>query len=82
MRMSTLCGYLVQRRDLVQGYKLMHKGLENINLPLRGFVRRFYVSNSEEFSFCRKRQDSYNERNTLKLRGDCERNFDRAFSSF
>jgi len=58
----------------------MHKGLENINLPLRGFVRRFYVSNLEEFSFCRKRQFSY-ERNTLKLRGNCERNFDRGFSS-
>jgi len=55
--------------------------LENINLPLRGFVRRFYVSNLEEFSFCRKRQYSYNERNTLKLRGNCETNFDRAFSS-
>ena len=59
----------------------MHKGLENINLPLRGFVRRFYVSNLEAFSFCRKRQYSYNERNTLKSRGHCERNFDRAFSS-
>ena len=59
----------------------MHKGLENINLPLRGFVRRFYVSNLEEFSFSRKMQYSYNERNTLKLRGNCERNFDRAFSS-
>ena len=41
----------------------------------------FYVSNLEEFSFCRKRQYSYNERNTLKFRGNCERNFDRAFSS-
>jgi len=59
----------------------MHKGFENINLPLRGFVRRFYVSNLEEFSFCRKRQYSYNERNTLKLRWNCERNFDVAFSS-
>jgi len=60
----------------------MHKGLENINLPLRGFVRRlFYVSNVGEFSFCRKRQYSYNERNALKLRGNCERNFDGAFPS-
>jgi len=58
----------------------MHKGLENINLPLRGFVRRFYVSNLEKFSFRRKRQYSYYERNTLKLRGNCERNFDRAFT--
>jgi len=38
MRMSTLCGYLVQRRDMVQGYETMHEGLENINLPLGGFV--------------------------------------------
>ena len=44
----------------------MLKGLENINLPLRGFVRRFYVSNLEEFSFRRKRQYSYDERFTLK----------------
>jgi len=55
--------------------------LENINLPLRGFVRRFYVSNLEEFSFRRKRQYSYDERFTLKWRGNCERNFDGAFSS-
>jgi len=60
----------------------MHKELENINRPLRGFVRRFYVSSLEEFSFCRERQYSYNETNTLKLRGNCERNFDGAFSSF
>ena len=44
-------------------------------------MRRFYVSNLEGFSFCRKRQYSYNERNTLKFRGNCERNFDRAFFS-
>jgi len=44
-------------------------------------VKRFYVSNKEEFSLCRKRQYSYNERNTLRLRGNCERNFDSAFSS-
>jgi len=45
-------------------------------------VRRFYVLNYEEFSFCRKRQYSYNERNTLKLRGNCEWNFDGVFSSY
>jgi len=61
--------------------KTMHEGLENVNLPLRGFERRFYVSNIEEFSYCRKRQQSYNQRNTLKLRGNRERNFDGAFSS-
>jgi len=27
----------------------MHKGFDNINFPLRGFVRRFHVSNLEEF---------------------------------
>ena len=42
----------------------MHKGLENINLALKGFVRRFYVSNLEEFSFRRKRQFPYDERFT------------------
>jgi len=61
--------------------KTMHKGLENINRPLRGFVRRFYVSNVEEFLFRRKRQYSHNERNTLKLWENCERSFDGAFSS-
>ena len=44
------------------------------------FTYWFYVSNSEKFSGC-ERQYSYNERNTLKLRGNCERNFDGAFSS-
>jgi len=65
----------------MQGSKKMHKELENINRPLRGFVRRFYVSSLEEFSFCRKRQYSYNETDALKLRRNCERNFDSAFSS-
>ena len=41
--------------------KTMQKGLENISLPLRGFVRRFNVSNLEEFSFRRKRQYSHDE---------------------
>jgi len=68
-------------RPVVQGWKTMHKGLENINFSLRGFVRRFYVSNLEEFSFRRKRQYSYDERFSLKWRGNCERNFDGAFSS-
>jgi len=45
-------------------------------------VRRFYVSSLEEFPFCRKRQYSYNERDSLKLRGNRERNFEGAFSSF
>ena len=50
---------------------------DNNTLIMRGIL-----SNWEEFSFCCKRQKYfYNERNTLKLRGNCERNFDRAFSS-
>jgi len=52
-----------------------------INLPLRGFVRRFNVSSLEEFSFYRKRQYSHNETDALKLRGNRERNFDGAVSS-
>jgi len=43
-------------------------------------MRLFYVSNNEEFSFCHRKQCSYNERNTVKLRRNCERNFDGAFS--
>jgi len=67
MRMTTFCGYLVQRRDLVQCRKTMHKELENINRPLRGFMRRFYVSSPEEFSFCRKRHYSCIETDALKV---------------
>jgi len=59
----------------------MHKELYNINLPLRGFVRRFNVSSLKEFSLCGKRQYSYNETDALKLRGNRERNFDGAVSS-
>ena len=44
-------------------------------------MRRFNVSSLEEFSFRRKRQYSYNETDALKLRGNCERNFDGAVSS-
>ena len=59
----------------------MHKELYNINLPLRGFVRRFNVSSLKEFSLCGKRQYSYNETDALKLRGNREMNFDGAVSS-
>ena len=59
----------------------MYKESENISRPFRGFVRRFYVSSLEEFSFCRKRQYYYNETDALKLRGNCERKFDSAFPS-
>jgi len=51
------------KKDLITelvSYKMYHNELENIKLSLRGFVRRFYVSNLDEFSFCRKRQYSYN----------------------
>jgi len=40
----------------------MYKGLENINIPLTGFVRRFYVSNLKNFRFVVRC-------NTLILRG-------------
>jgi len=44
-------------------------------------VRRYSVSSLEEFSFSRKRRYSHNETDALKLRGNCERNFDGAVSS-
>ena len=33
MRMSTLCGYLVQRRDLVKGWKTIHKDRRILLFP-------------------------------------------------
>jgi len=59
----------------------MHKEFEDIYLPLRGFVKWFYVSSLQEYSFRRKRQYSCNETGALKLRGNSEINFDGAFSS-
>ena len=72
------------KKDLITelvSYKMYHNELENIKLSLRGFVRRFYVSSLEEIRFRRNRQCSWNETDALKLTGNCERNFDSAFSS-
>jgi len=62
--------------------KVKKQCIENRRILISPWEDLFYVSSLEEFSFRRERQYSWNEMDALKLRGNCERNFNGTFSCF